>query len=89
MSDTRSRDLKHLKIDPVEFSRVRINTAGADMREVRVTLSRVKFGEVRVDAVAAKTAPSSTERPRLKPGADPQRNSVSKRPHRTSKSKWD
>jgi hypothetical protein len=87
MSDTRSPDLKSLRIEPVEVRRMRINSAGGDMGEVRVSLARVKFAEPKVGAVAAKTAPPSIK-PRLTPAAHPQRGRPSKRSNRTGKTKW-
>jgi hypothetical protein len=89
MSDTRSPDLKSLRIEPVEVRRMRINSAGGDMGEVRVSLSRVKFAEATVDAATAKTAAqTSTDHPRLKPGAHPQRGRLRKPSKRTGKTKW-
>ena len=42
-NDPRSRDLKHLRIEPVEVSRTHLTSATAAIREMRVSLPRVKF----------------------------------------------
>jgi hypothetical protein len=88
MGDLRSTDLKHLKIEPIEVRRTHPNTASADIREMRVSLPRVRFGETKeVDAAAARTVHQSTERPRLEPGARNKRGRPSKHSNRTGQTK--
>ena len=64
---------------------MRLNSAGGDKREVRVSLSRVKFGEVEVDATTVLATRPTPEPPRLKRGADPQRGRLRKQANRTGK----
>jgi hypothetical protein len=87
IDDPRSTELKHLRIEPVEVSRVRLNSASADMREVRVSLSRVKFGETGGHATKGLTTRPIPKPPRLKPGADPQKSRL-RNSNRTGKTKW-
>ena len=85
VTDTRSLYRKHLGIELVEVSRRRLNGAGADMGEVRGSLSRVKFGETK--SAPEKSAQPDIESPDLKPRAHPQRGKL-RNSNRTGKTEW-